>query len=75
MDGVKIIRKTYRLQFIRKIKPLFVITIILGGVLGYLFYTLTSCCPDMMTIKPDALSSIAFGAVTCGLLSSSSRKS
>jgi hypothetical protein len=69
MDIVKIDKKSLFERIFRKIKLLHVIIIILGGVLGYLFYYYTNCCADEMIIKINPFISVVYGLIAGGLIS------
>lgn len=69
MDIVKIDKKSPIERVFRKIKLLNVITMILGGLLGYLFFYYTHCCTDDMVIKINPYVSVMYGTLAGGLIS------
>ncbi len=69
MDIVKIDKKSLIERVFRKIKLLHVITMILGGLLGYLFFYYTNCCAEDMIIKINPFVSILYGIIAGGLIS------
>ena len=73
MDIVKIDKKSPIERVFRKIKLLNVITMILGGLLGYLFFYYTHCCADDMAIKINPYVSVMYGILAGGLISYRSR--
>ncbi len=55
--------------FKRLTRPVNIIAIIIGGVLGYIFYFSTSCCSDEMALSLNPLYTVIYGGMTGMLIS------
>jgi hypothetical protein len=55
--------------FKRLSRPVNIIAIIIGGILGYIFYYSTSCCSDEMALSLNPLYTVIYGGMTGMLIS------
>jgi hypothetical protein len=69
MDAFKVINSRPGIKIIKFIKSMHLISAIIGGTLGYLFYYSTSCCSDEMIISLNPYFTVIYGFVTGALLS------
>jgi hypothetical protein len=69
MDSFKIINGRQGTKFIKFIKSVNLISAVIGGSLGYLFYFSTSCCSDEMIISLNPYLTVIYGFVTGALIS------
>lgn len=74
MDSVKIDKKNLIVRFTRKVRPLTVIIMLLGGLFGYLFFYYTKCCADDMALHINPFISVFYGLLFGALISYKGRK-
>jgi hypothetical protein len=55
--------------FKRLTRPVNILAILFGGVLGYIFYYSTSCCSDEMALSLNPLYTVIYGGMTGMLIS------
>ncbi|MGD0711998.1 MAG: hypothetical protein ABR968_12560 [Bacteroidales bacterium] len=62
--------KNKKLQWFKRLtRPVNIIAIIIGGILGYVFYFSTSCCSDEMALSLNPLYTVIYGGMTGMLIS------
>jgi len=69
MDAFKVINSRQGTKVIKFIKSMHLISAVIGGTLGYLFYFSTSCCSDEMIIALNPYLTVIYGFVTGALIS------
>jgi hypothetical protein len=74
MDSVRIDKKQKGFLTGIKIRPLNIIIMVLGGLLGFAFYYYTKCCTDDMTIHISPYVSVFYGLIFGALISYRSRR-
>jgi hypothetical protein len=64
------INKKKKINWLKRLtRPVNILAIIIGGVLGYVFYFSTSCCSDEMALTLNPLYTVIYGSMTGMLIS------
>jgi hypothetical protein len=62
--------KNKKWQWLKRfVRPVNMIAIVTGGLLGYIFYYSTSCCSDEMALSLNPLYTVIYGGMTGMLIS------
>jgi len=69
MDSIKVLGSKQGSKIFKFIKSVRLISAIVGGTLGYLFYFATSCCSDEMIIILNPYYTVIYGFITGALIS------
>lgn len=74
MDSVKINKKSFFTRIAKRVTPITILAMILGAMLGQLFYHYTNCCAGDMTIHVNQYISIFYGLLFGASISYKSSK-
>ena len=73
MDIIKIDSTSNIIKVFKKIGYVKILSVILGGVLGFLFYYYTSCCDDEMILHLNPYITVLYGMIIGALISAKRR--
>jgi hypothetical protein len=69
MDIININNTGFVKRIVKKITYVKIFSVILGGVLGFLFYYFTSCCSDEMLLNLNPYFTVLYGMIIGALIS------
>lgn len=69
MDALRVLKGRQGAKLLKFIRSMHLISPIIGGTLGFLFYYSTSCCSDEMIICLNPYLTVIYGFITGALLS------